>query len=40
MIQTELLPLSNPDAIGICLANILMSEYGRNEFLMELNDEN
>jgi hypothetical protein len=38
--MSELIPLSNPDAIGICLAHILMDDYGRTDFLIELKDEN
>lgn len=37
--MSELMIGTLPDAVGICLARILIDHYHRNDFIIELNDE-
>jgi hypothetical protein len=39
LIMADLSDRSFPDAVGICLSRILLDQYDRNDFMIELRDE-
>jgi hypothetical protein len=39
LISSDLMDKSFPDAVGLCLARILLDHYDRNDFMIELRDD-